>query len=64
MLVIGAILSSFLLGLHMPLLHEVMEHGESLRWDVLTIMPVLTAIAVVCGWKLLRRKGVIDQPRR
>jgi hypothetical protein len=48
----------------MPLLHEVMEHGESLRWDVLTIMPVLTAIAVVCGWKLLRRKGVIDRPRR
>jgi hypothetical protein len=53
MLVIGAILSSFLLGMHMPVIHDIVDHGARPRWDVLVASGVLALVAIGCGWKLL-----------
>jgi hypothetical protein len=53
MLVIGAILSSFLLGMHMPVIHDIVDHGARPRWDVLIASGLLGLIAIGSGWKLL-----------
>ena len=39
--VIGSLLSSFLVGLHLPALHDMIEHGAAPRWDVLTVTLVI-----------------------
>ena len=36
LVVVGSLLSSFLVGLHMPMLHEVIEYGATPRWDAVT----------------------------
>ena len=53
MLVLGAILSSFLLGMHMPVIHDIVDHGSRPRWDVLIASGLLALIAIACGWRLL-----------
>jgi hypothetical protein len=52
--VIGSVLSSFLVGLHVPALHDMGAHGATPRWEVL-IATLLLAIGTVAGaWMLLR----------
>ena len=53
MLILGAIVSSFLLGMHMPIIHDIVDHGASPRWDVLIASGVLALVAIACGWRLL-----------
>ena len=53
MLVLGAIASSFMLGMHVPVLHEILDHGSPPRWDVLIASGILALIAIVCAWRLL-----------
>lgn len=57
LLVIGSLLSSFLVGLHMPVVHEIVDHGAAPRWGVLAVTALLVAMAVGGGWALLRRTG-------
>jgi hypothetical protein len=54
MVVIGSMLSSFLVGLHVPMLHAMIDHGAAPRWDVLTVTLLLAIITVACAWRLLR----------
>jgi hypothetical protein len=59
--VIGSVLSSFLVGLHVPALHDMAEHGATPRWDVL-IATLLLAIGSLAGaWILLRRPGPLRE---
>ena len=60
-LVVGAILSSFLVGLHMPVLHDILDHGASPRWDVLVLTALFVLSTLICGWILLR---TTPAPRR
>ena len=53
--VLGSIFSSFMAGLHVPVLHEILEHGAAPRWDVLAATLLLVAGAVAGTWQLLRR---------
>lgn len=53
--VIGSMLSSFLVGLHVPALHEMIDHGATPRWEVLAAT-LLLAVGTIAGtWMLLRR---------
>ena len=52
--VIGCVLSWFLLGLHMPALHEVVDHGHDMGLHVLTGMTVLLVLGIASTWHLLR----------
>ena len=56
-IVIGSILCSFLVGLHLPALHDMIEHGATPRWEVLTATLVL-AVATLAG----RRYARIPRP--
>ena len=53
-IVIGSILSSFLVGLHLPALHDMIEHGATPRWEVLTATLVLAVATLAGAWMLLR----------
>ena len=60
LIVLGSLLSSFLFGLHLPALHDMIEHGAAARTDVM-IMTVLFAIGTVAGgWTLLRRLRALE----
>jgi hypothetical protein len=53
--VVGSLLSSFFVGLHMPLLHEVIEHGAS-PYSVAVIVTILLFVVTAAGgWALLRQ---------
>jgi hypothetical protein len=52
--VVGSLLSSFLVGFHLPALHEMIEHGASPRWDVLGVTIALAVLTIVLAWTLLR----------
>jgi hypothetical protein len=54
LIVIGSMLSSFLVGLHLPALHEMSEHGAPPRWEVVVVTLLLFAATVAGTWKLLR----------
>jgi hypothetical protein len=52
--VVGSMISSFLVGLHIPVLHEIIEHGAPPRWEAFAVT-LLLLIGVVAGtWTLLR----------
>ena len=52
--VIGCALAWFLVGLHIPTLHEITEHGAPPRWDMLVITLLLAVAGVATLWALLR----------
>ena len=52
--VVACALSWFLVGLHLPALHEMTHHGSAPRWTVLAIVCFLAAVAVAGLWILLR----------
>jgi hypothetical protein len=51
---IGCALSWFLLGLHLPTVHEVVDHGYSPHWTVATMVALLALASVASLWALLR----------
>ena len=52
--VIGSMLSAFLFGLHVPALHNMIEHGATPRTDVL-VATVLFGIGALVGLVTLLR---------
>lgn len=52
--VVGSLLSSFLVGFHLPALHEMIEHGATPRWGFLGVTIALAVLTIVGGWTLLR----------
>jgi hypothetical protein len=62
--VIGTILAAFLTGTHMPVLHEIIEHGAAAHWDVLIATLVLIVFTVAGGWTLLRAASVVTRVPR
>jgi hypothetical protein len=53
--VIGTLLSSMMVGLHLPVLHEILEHGAVPRWPVMIALLVFAVLTVAGGWMLLRQ---------
>ena len=53
--VVGSLLSSFLVGMHVPALHEMLEHGASMRSSVLIATLALVVMSVAGAWALLRQ---------
>jgi hypothetical protein len=52
--VVGSMLSSFLVGFHVPALHEMIEHGATPNAGVLGATLVLVVLMVAGAWALLR----------
>jgi hypothetical protein len=59
--VIGTIFSSFLAGSHMPVLHEIIEHGATAHWDIVGATVMLAVATVAGGWMLLRKGGPLSR---
>ncbi|HUE88612.1 MAG TPA: hypothetical protein VMO26_21245 [Vicinamibacterales bacterium] len=57
LIVIGSMVSSFLVGLHVPALHNMIEHGATPRWEVVAATLVLAIGSVAGSWMLLRTPG-------
>ena len=55
MVVIGSLFSSFLAGMHVPALHEIIEHGANIHWGVPIATMILFVASVAGGWALLRQ---------
>lgn len=53
--VLGSALTWMLLGLHLPTLHEVIDHGWRPPMPVLVMTIVLALVGVGTLWALLRR---------
>ena len=56
LVVLATILSSFLVGLHLPALHEMIDHGADPRWDVLLLTALFVVGTIAGGWTLLRSR--------
>ena len=54
MTVLVCSLSWLLVGLHLPTLHEVMDHGYTAPPSVLVMTVLLALVGVTCLWMLLR----------
>ena len=52
--VVGCALSWFLVGLHVPALHQITHHGRTPAWSVLAIIALL-AVAALGGLAVLLR---------
>lgn len=57
LVVVGSLGSSFLSGMHMPVLHEIVEHGAAPRASVLIATLVLVVAMIAGGWTLFRQAG-------
>ena len=57
LVVMGSLVASFLVGMHMPLLHEVVEHGASPFSAAIIFTLVLFVATIAGGWALLRQAG-------
>ena len=51
--VIGCALSWFMLGLHVPVVHEF-SHGHTVPWTVVVVTVLFAVVAVAGLWYLLR----------
>jgi hypothetical protein len=54
--VLGSLFSSFMVGLHMPAMHEIIEHGADTHWGIVAATGTLVAMTIAGGWALLRRR--------
>ena len=54
LMVIGGALAWLLLGLHLPTVHEVADHGWAPPASVLAMIVVLAIAAAAAMWALLR----------
>ncbi|MFL5575680.1 MAG: hypothetical protein ACJ79S_06930 [Gemmatimonadaceae bacterium] len=55
--VVGCALSWFLVGLHMPALHQMTHHGRAPHWPVLAAVSFVALVAVAGLVALLRAPG-------
>ena len=55
LVLIGCVLSWFMMGLHMPVVHQ-MTHGETISVTVLAITSLFAISAFVGLWVLLRAR--------
>lgn len=62
--VIGSLLSSFLVGFHLPALHEMIDHGAAPRWDVVTVTALFAITTLAGAWTLLRAPSAPAAPKR
>lgn len=54
LVVIACALSWFLVGMHIPIVHEIVGHGASPRWTVLVLLTLFVVMAFASVWVLLR----------
>lgn len=54
LLLLACATSWFLVGLHLPALHEMTDHGGPLDATVVAITGLLAVTAIVTLWRLLR----------
>lgn len=47
----------FLIGMHSPVVHEIVDHGRVPHWPLVTILAVLALLGCATLWSLLRRTG-------
>ncbi len=52
--VVVSALSWFLMGLHLPAIHQMTHHGEGASWIVLGLTSLFAVSAVAGLWLLLR----------
>ena len=60
--VVGCALAWFLVGLHMPALHDLTAHGRAPHWPVLAMVSFLAVVAVAGLWALLRGPAPVAKP--
>lgn len=54
LLLLACATSWFLVGLHLPALHEMTDHGGPLDATVVVVAGLLAVAAIVTLWRLLR----------
>jgi hypothetical protein len=54
LLVVGCMLSWFLLGMHVPIVHEITGHGRIPGPSVLLAVAAIVLAALAAAWALLR----------
>ena len=52
--VIGCMLSWLFVGLHFPVFHHIMGHGQAPRWSVLSLTLLFIVLGIGTLWMLLR----------
>jgi hypothetical protein len=52
--VVVCAISWFMVGLHLPTLHQMIDHGRAPNWIVLAILSCFSLIALAGIWILLR----------
>ena len=52
--VLGCVLSWFLVGLHVPALHHIVDHGAAPSAGVLGATSLLAVAGIAALWRLLR----------
>ena len=55
--VVGCALSWLLIGLHLPILHEMIDHGRAPKSSVLVAVAIISIAGVAGLWALLRHPG-------
>ena len=55
LVVLGSLLASGLLGGHLPAIHNIVDHGAPVRWDILAATALLAAMTVGGALVLLLR---------
>ncbi len=55
--VVLSALSWLMVGMHLPMLHDMTHEGRSTRWDVLAVTALLTVVGIVGVILLLRAPG-------
>lgn len=60
--VVVCALSWFLVGLHLPALHQITHHGRAPQWSVIAIVALLAAVAVAGLAVLLRTEISSTRP--
>ena len=60
--VLGCALSWFLVGLHLPALHQTTHHGRAPDWTVLAMLSFLTIVAIAGLWILLHAPVAWTKP--
>lgn len=60
--VVGCALAWFLVGLHLPTLHELQHEGFAPHWTVLAMLAFLAVAAVAALWALLRAPARWTKP--
>lgn len=54
LLVVACAVAWFLLGMHMPAVHNLTSHGEEMPVLVLGVIVMIAAVALASLWRLLR----------